>query len=568
MSRPKLRRWWFASLLGLLAIGDGPSPGQNPRRTMPIVGLPTSILDPAAGTDPPGLAVLGITPGAASRGRRSGLPRPRPADLLRSRLFVGPRAFFPGPFRRRRELIPLHSCLPSGSNRPDAEVGRSDPVGSRPGNGRSRRWVPHGLPGSNSVAIVRGATWSPRRSGRRRRAWSSRRRRLRCSRGPWHSPPGGSSPCSGSTPTSTTPTSSRSTSARRSITSRRRQGPSSLIPNYDQPGRRVRLPDHRGRLALSLSRLEARAAGGRRPARPLDRLRPALGVRGADSRRSHRERLPGHVQPLPPARIGGDVQRLRRVARPLVRLHDADGRAPAQHRVADLSGLRRKAGQSRRLARDVRPDQPLRPSPDQLARIVDRVQSPRRTRLHSRRPSKCPHERPDDPQLLGRRPDRPHDDRRSMADQRGLPVFRFVARAVPAVVPDPSPGQRPYRRAVTFRRGGPGVDGGALWPTLAAGLPRRPALPAQGEGRPTSSSLEARPLGADRPMARLRRGASADERGPTSTCSSGRSSRPSASSSGVAPACRPRDSRRPHRDPAGDPPREAPGRSDRSTTPC
>lgn len=42
MSRPKLRRWWFALLLGLLAIGEEPTSGQNPPRWI----APTSLDDP------------------------------------------------------------------------------------------------------------------------------------------------------------------------------------------------------------------------------------------------------------------------------------------------------------------------------------------------------------------------------------------------------------------------------------------------------------------------------------------------------------------------------------------
>ena len=47
MSRPKLRRWWFASLLGLLAIGGDPSSGQNsPKSSAPPWIPPTSLSDP------------------------------------------------------------------------------------------------------------------------------------------------------------------------------------------------------------------------------------------------------------------------------------------------------------------------------------------------------------------------------------------------------------------------------------------------------------------------------------------------------------------------------------------
>src|SRR4051794_17614666 len=42
MSRPKPRRWWLASLLGLVMIGDGPTSGQNPPRWV----APTSLGDP------------------------------------------------------------------------------------------------------------------------------------------------------------------------------------------------------------------------------------------------------------------------------------------------------------------------------------------------------------------------------------------------------------------------------------------------------------------------------------------------------------------------------------------
>ena len=44
MSRRITRRWWFASLLGLLLIGDGPSPGQAPRRA--TTPPPSSAFDP------------------------------------------------------------------------------------------------------------------------------------------------------------------------------------------------------------------------------------------------------------------------------------------------------------------------------------------------------------------------------------------------------------------------------------------------------------------------------------------------------------------------------------------
>src|SRR6185312_2766311 len=42
MIRTKRRRWWLASLLVLLAIGEGPTSGQNPPRWI----SPTSINDP------------------------------------------------------------------------------------------------------------------------------------------------------------------------------------------------------------------------------------------------------------------------------------------------------------------------------------------------------------------------------------------------------------------------------------------------------------------------------------------------------------------------------------------
>ena len=43
MRRPKPRRWWLAPLLGLLAIGDGPTSGQAPPAR---ISLPASIHDP------------------------------------------------------------------------------------------------------------------------------------------------------------------------------------------------------------------------------------------------------------------------------------------------------------------------------------------------------------------------------------------------------------------------------------------------------------------------------------------------------------------------------------------
>ncbi len=46
MSRPRLRRWWFAPLLGLLAIGGEPTSGQNPPRSnLPSWTAPTSLND-------------------------------------------------------------------------------------------------------------------------------------------------------------------------------------------------------------------------------------------------------------------------------------------------------------------------------------------------------------------------------------------------------------------------------------------------------------------------------------------------------------------------------------------
>jgi hypothetical protein len=42
MSRPKPRRWWLASLLGLVMIGEGPTSGQNSPRWV----APTSLADP------------------------------------------------------------------------------------------------------------------------------------------------------------------------------------------------------------------------------------------------------------------------------------------------------------------------------------------------------------------------------------------------------------------------------------------------------------------------------------------------------------------------------------------